>query len=544
MSHNKPHLFHQSLFLICTLALSLIGCASGDDASQDAGAFNPTNFPKVGEVDARYQSYNVEMLEVTGGRFWKPYSSYENETLSAPSAGDDGTPAGMPEDLYEYRPPIDLYNARLRTLAKGLAPAFMRVSGTWSNTTYVPAPGETPPATPPEGYGGVLTPEQWKGAVEFSKAVDADIVTSFAIGSGVRNSGGVWTPVQAERLLDLTEESGGKIAAAEFFNEPNIAAMGGAPQGYTAEDYGRDFQIFQLYMRDNAPDMKIVGPGSVMESTGDWVPDRNAAGSQRGLAFLPTQELLAASGDAPLDAFSYHHYGALSRRCAAMGLQITPEFALSEDWFRRTDESLEANRMMRDEYAPGIPFWLTETADAACGGNPWGREFLDTFRYLDQLGRLAKQDVNVVMHNTLVASDYGLLDEETLTPKPNYWGALVWQRLMGTTVLESGVDIQEGMHLYAHCMVDTPGGVAMLLLNNSTTAAQSLDIPVGGERYTLSAEDVRSPDVELNGKVLQMTADDTLPDLTPVPFSAGHQTFAPTTITFLAMSEANNPVCL
>ncbi|PYQ20217.1 MAG: hypothetical protein DMF81_19290 [Acidobacteria bacterium] len=62
--------------------------------------------------------------------------------------------------------------------------------------------------------------------------------------------------------------------------------------------------------------------------------------------------------------------------------------------------------------------WLTETADAACGGNPWASSFLDTFRYLDQLGRLARQGVQVVAHNTLVASDYGLLDEGDLTPKP------------------------------------------------------------------------------------------------------------------------------
>ena len=68
---------------------------------------------------------------------------------------------------------------------------------------------------------------------------------------------------------------------------------------------------------------------------------------------------------------------------------------------------------------PGKHFWNTETADAACGGNPWGGTFLDTFRYLDQLGRLARQEVDVVFHNTLAASDYGLLDENTFEPKPN-----------------------------------------------------------------------------------------------------------------------------
>src|SRR3954467_14231188 len=37
-------------------------------ASVDASAI-----PRIGVTDPRYQSFNVEMLEVTGGSFWKPY---------------------------------------------------------------------------------------------------------------------------------------------------------------------------------------------------------------------------------------------------------------------------------------------------------------------------------------------------------------------------------------------------------------------------------------------------------------------------------------
>ena len=119
-------------------------------------------------------------------------------------------------------------------------------------------------------------------------------------------------------------------------------------------------------------------------------------------------------------------------------------------------------RNLRDQFASGKPMWVTETADAACGGNPWASTFLDTFRYLDQLGRLAKQGVQVVMHNTLAASDYGLIDQKTLKPRPNYWRALLWRRLMGTTVLDSGVEIAEGRHVYAHCLRGASGGVTLL----------------------------------------------------------------------------------
>ena len=232
--------------------------------------------------------------------------------------------------------------------------------------------------------------------------------------------------------------------------------------------------------------MLILGPGSVGETADE------PGGADDNGSVSKTRNLLTASRPAAVDAVSYHHYGALSRRCAAMGAQTTPDAALSEEWLGRTDADAgllsQAARRVRARQA----VWLTETADAACGGNPSARTFLDTFRYLDQLGRLAKQGVEVVAHNTLVASDYGLLDDITLTPKPNYWGALLWRKLMDTRVLESGSPIQSGLHLYAHCLRGTPGGVALLAINNDKSAARMLTVPVPGERYTLASDELQS----------------------------------------------------
>ena len=499
----------------------------------------PSTMPRIGSVSERYQSYNVEMVEVTGGRFWKPYGAEPDAggPQPAPAAGAPGadTPAGMNADLYQYRPPIDLDNARLRKLAAALGPAYVRVSGTWANTTYFSAT-DPPPAAPPAGFKGVLSRAQWKGVVDFARAVNAQIVTSFATGAGTRDAAGVWTEEQAAGLVDYTSAVGGRIVAAVFMNEPNLAVMGGAPAGYDAAAYGRDFKRFHAFARAVAPDMLILGPGSVGETADEPGP---ADGSS-----LTTRNLLTASRPAAVDAVSYHHYGALSRRCAAMGAQTTADAALSEEWLGRTDATLAFYRKLRDAFAPGKPLWLTETADAACGGNPSARTFLDTFRYLDQLGRLAGQGVEVVAHNTLVASDYGLLDDVTLTPKPNYWGALLWRKLMDTKVLEPGVPIQSGLHLYAHCLRGTAGGVALLAINNDRAAARVLTVPMPGERYTLSSDDLQAKAVRLNGVELELGADDALPDLTGVPVQAGNTSLDPATITFIALPGAGNQACL
>jgi hypothetical protein len=459
---------------------------------------------RVGTVDERFQSYNVEMVEVTGGRFWKPYGP------EPPTAGTD---------LYAYRPPIDLNNVKLRRLAAALAPAYLRISGTWANATYFSDSDDAPPA-PPAGFNGVLTRRQWRGVVDFSRAADAKIVTSFAISPGTRDAAGVWTPDQAARLLAYTRFVGGSIAAAEFMNEPDLPAISGAPAGYDAAGYGRDFKIFRSFAKQTAPEMMVVGPGGAGEAQ---------------LA----SELLAASGPG-VDVFSYHHYGTLSERCIGTS---TPEGALSEAWLAQTDRALGFHRILRNRFEPGKPIWLTETADAACGGNRWSATFLDTFRYLDQLGRLAKAGVQVVMHNTLAASDYGLLDETALTPRPNYWGALLWRRMMGTTVLDSGVPIGAGLHVYAHCQRGTSGGVALLVINADRIASHPLTLAKPSQRYTLDAASLRASTVWLNGATLGLDDKGDLPSIAGVRTAAGALSFAPATISFLTIPEAANSAC-
>ena len=96
--------------------------------------------------------------------------------------------------------------------------------------------------------------------------------------------------------------------------------------------------------------------------------------------------------------------------------QVSITDALSKDWFSRVDAINAFYSSLRDRFDPGKPLWITETADAACGGNPWASTFLDTFRFLYEHGRLAELGVQVIAHNTLASSDYGLLDENTLPP--------------------------------------------------------------------------------------------------------------------------------
>jgi hypothetical protein len=487
----------------------------------------PATMPRLGTVSERFQSFNVEMVEVTGGRFWAPYKSGSDAKNDAPAAN----PAmpGIPASLFRTRAPIDLANPRLRKLASALGPAYVRISGTWANSTYFHDSDDAPPAAPPAGFGGVLTRAQWRGVVDFSRAVNTQIVTSFAISGGVRDADGVWTPKEAQKVVNFTKAQGGSIAAAEMFNEPSFASVGGAPKGYDAKAYARDFAVFRAFAKQSVPEMLILGPGSLGEAV-PFAP---------GLLMLKTEDLLTATGRG-VDVFSFHFYGTMSKRC---GGQITPETALTEDWLSRTARDEAFYAALRDRLEPGRPIWLTETGETGCGGNPWASTFIDSFRYLNQLGLLAKRGVQVVAHNTLAASDYGLIDEETLTPRPNYWSAVLWRKLMGATVLDAGTSPTPGLYLYAHCLRDHPGGVALLAINADRAASHDLAIPGNSSRYTLTAKDLLGTTVALNGRELKIGAGDALPEMPSEPAPKGRVRLAPVSITFLAIPNAGNASC-
>src|ERR1700726_5013663 len=479
MSRSIRRCICMAVFLCITSVVVLAMQLIAQVVSLDVG-----KMPSIGTVDERFQSYNIEMVEVIGGRFWKPYGSTTNESKAQESPSQAGsTPAGIDPNLYQYRKPIDLSNPRLRKLAAALGPAYVRVSGTWANSVYFQDSENAPPRNAPSGFSGLLTREEWKCVIDFSHAVNAEIVTSVATGPGSRDAQGVWTSDQARQLFEYTKSAGGRIAASEFMNEPTYAAMGGAPKGYDAARYGRDVAVFHTFLQKTAPDTLFLGPSSVGEGP---------FAMPMGGGVLKSEDLLHAAGPV-FDGFSYHLYAAASERCASMGgsSQTTAAAALSPDWLSRPEKIGAFYADLRDRFESGKSLWITETADAACGGNPWASTFLDSFRYLVQHASLAQRGVKVIMHNTLASSDYGLLDENTFAPRPNYWAALLWRRLMGTTVLDPQITSTPNLYAYAHCLRKHSGGVALLVINADAQQVHEVTLVPEAERYTLTAKQLQ-----------------------------------------------------
>ena len=114
---------------------------------------------------------------------------------------------------------------------------------------------------------------------------------------------------------------------------------------------------------------------------------------------------------------------------------------------------------------------------------------------------------------------------------------------MGTTVLDPGVARIAGVHIYAQCLRNVPGGVALLVINANQESAAEVSLPTQSERYTLTSHELQGRDAQLNGATLSLGPDDALPALKGIMAAAGTDTLPPVSITFFTLRDANNSTC-
>src|SRR5437879_12867370 len=89
---------------LCAAAVVL----SGTELATQVASLDPAKMPPIGTVDEHFQSYNIEMVEVIGGRFWKPYesSATNNSNAQEPVRQAGSTPARINKNFYKHRTPM------------------------------------------------------------------------------------------------------------------------------------------------------------------------------------------------------------------------------------------------------------------------------------------------------------------------------------------------------------------------------------------------------------------------------------------------------
>jgi heparanase 1 len=332
-------------------------------------------------------------------------------------------------------------------------------------------------------------------------AADCGFSLLFTVSAGPesRDPEGRWDPSDAERLVRNTVRKGYSVAGWEFGNEVNAYPfLYGWNRAVSNRRYLQEFAVFADLIRRWAPGTRVVGPASaIWPLVGEPNPLLPALGRSPAAAFL--------------DALSFHYYPQQSRRGRVAVRRARETNLLNARaldgalrWIRYAQRSLSRGPGAR------APVWITETGHALYGGEPGVSDtWLSTPWWLDQLGLLAQAGVEAVFRQSLVGGDYGLLDRETLAPRPDYWASLLWKKTMGPLVFPApqieGPDRR--LRAWHH---GRPDGTSCLLLINLHTkrsvrahiTGSNLGTQILEPEVPPGAEGLASKTAVLNGVVL------------------------------------------
>ncbi|XP_059213672.1 heparanase [Centropristis striata] len=433
-----------------------------------------------------------------------------------------------------------LGSVRLRTLAAALAPAFLRFGGTrqdfmvFSPQTVLQGPGL--PAEPSCDKRGlprwledhlrkawrqqqdVLRTEGLQRKFIRAKFTEytVDLLHSFSNCSGLdlifglnallRTADNSWNSSNAHLLLQYCESRGYDMSW-ELGNEPNSFEKKAGIR-VDGQQLGRDFSHLRAMMSQS----KLYAGGGLY---GPDVGQPRAHGTDLLPGFLQ-------SGAGAVNACTWHHYY-VNGRDTSLDDFLDP--GVLDSLASKTQEVLQKVKLE----SPEMPVWLGETSSAFGGGAAGLSDtFAAGFMWLDKLGLAARLGLDVVMRQVFFGSGFYHLVDENLDPLPDYWLSVLYKRLVGPEVLKvgfSGAARSKRTRLYLHCANRdrySEGAVTLISLNLRKKPTR-ISVPAASSRtveaFVLVAErpgeeGLLSRSVRLNGDVLKMLGDETLPELT------------------------------
>jgi heparanase 1 len=444
------------------------------------------------EIDDRFLSVAIDTSQILGGRWW--------------SRGARRVEIGRGDD---HRTPFDLSRPRLRALAAALAPAYLRVGGTEADFVYYDMKGDgSPPAPAP--YELVLSRDRWDAVNDFARTAGYELLFTVNAGPGPRTPDGRWSPENLGGLLDYTRREGYRVPVWELGNEVSAYWFThGISHAVSGRQYAEDLTVFARRVREAFPAAKIAGPATLYwPIIGDPAPFSSN--------FL--RDVLDA-GSTSADIVTWHFYPQQSRRCPAATRRASAARLLDPAALDEMTRWGDGVRRLANEHAPNAEVWLGETGNAQCGGEPGVSDrFVGSLWWMDELGLAASHGQRVVVRQTLAGSDYGLIDNETLAPNPDYWASLLWKRLMGRIVLDvKSTDDDPFVRTYAHCTPAGDGSISLLVINLHPDRTMQVRIDdlstTAAQVYLVTSPSLTSSDAYLNDRRLRYTG--YLPTLEP-----------------------------
>ncbi|MBB3047929.1 heparanase 1 [Litorivivens lipolytica] len=425
----------------------------------------------VALVDRRFLSFSIDISVLAGGYWWE---------------GALDTKRGLGTLRV---PPMNLNTKKLDKLVQKLGPAYLRIGGSEADKIhYFDRPVSEPDAL-------VLTHQQWDDLHAFVERNQLKLFFTCKYGLFSRKEHGRWQGSEVAELVNYSKARGYTIDVFELGNELNAYwAFHGLRAQPKATDLARDYEHFSQLVRASFPKARICGPGSAFwPRLGETVrPVSNI--TPRFLASLTT----------PLDIVDWHYYPFQSDRSPLRTRRARLKTLINPASFKDFERYSKRLKKLRDRFQPNAELWTGETGSAQCGGQPdLSDRWASSFWWADQLGQGARLGHKVMVRQSLLGGDYGMIARLTLKPRPDYWVSWMWGQLMGQDVyaIDSRAD---GLRAYLHRARDGKGWI--LLLINLIASEVKISLPPhleATEGFELIAKKLDSRRLRLNGEKLR-----------------------------------------
>ncbi len=424
----------------------------------------------VTQVDEEFLSYSIDISVLAGGFWWE---------------GSQRVRKGLGTLRV---PPLDLNSKKLDRRVQALGPAYLRIGGSEADKIhYFERPAD-------DSDSLVLTREIWDNLNHFVQRNQLRFAFTVKYGLFQRKQHGEWCGSEVEKLLRYSLDKGYHIDVCELGNELNAYwAFHGLTSQPRARNLAIDYATFINHIRQFMPDAKVIGPGSAFwPKLGETIrPFSNIT-----RRFLET----CREQNTNIDIVDWHYYPFQSERSPVRTRTATLKGLLKPQHLNDFKKYAKTMRDYRDEFFPEAQIWTGETGSAQCGGQEkLSDRFASCFWWADQLGLGALMGQSVMIRQSLIGGEYGLLDRLTLKPRPDYWLSWLWKQLMGSEVYDVD-NIHHLLRCYCHSTPDKQGK-ALLLINLSGKPLTIHDTGFGKllQQYALTAKNLHSKKVLING---------------------------------------------
>jgi len=346
---------------------------------------------------------------------------------------------------------------------------------------------------------------------------------------------GNWDSSNSKNFLEYTAKANHNIFGIELGNE--LSGPAGVTAHLTPQASAQDYKILRalidIIWPNNITRPLLIGTDSFFDV--DWF----------------TEFLNLNPG---VDVITHHIYSLGPGVDPNLNLKIMNPFYLDE----LKTIALGAQRVIQAQPKPQ-ELWIGEAGGAYNSGQHLVTDaFISGFWYLDQIANFAVFGHQRYCRQTLIGGNYGFLNTTTLHPNPDYYNALLWRRLMGERVLKVVGDTSTPyLRAYGHCKKDNNprGSVTVLLLNLHPATSYTINLTTQTgvtysgprEEYILTApgNNIYAQQTQLNGKLLELTPDEDIPQLVPVrKLGSEPLVIAPLSYGFVVLLDIAAPTCV